>query len=795
MTKVLKKPLSIILAVLMVMSVFIAVPMTASAATTGSFGSLTWNIDEEGTLTFSGSGATPMDAFAQNGDVKKVIINDSVTELGAYAFDRCSNLTEVDIQNPSVSLEGTSHHFSNTGVTTVTLPEGMTTIPQGMFRHCRALTTVDLPSTITSIEDMAFLDSGLQSISVPEGATYDSSSFETDSLQSLTLEGSSPMTFTGRELTFLSDAATVYIPEGSTYVYSNTTATLYVKDSGNEEAQDMLEYAQENLNMYIEEFGYSPEEALEEVNDMFGDWYGMNVTTEGPFTVPLNEGDKCEAVFGGATIGKYVPAPTTYTVTWKNSDEVLETDTDVAEGTTPTYDGAEPTKADDETYTYTFSGWSDGTNTYGASDTLPSVSANVTYTATFDATDLFVINDGVLTAYNGDKSALTTLTIPDEVTEISGSVFKNCTNLESVNLNNVVKVTGESFFGCSKLSSVIGTKLKYAGYRSFCTTTASLRTLTMRSGNNGADKKGLDSAFIVQAMVDAGQPTWYFYTVVRKGNDGNDFHYTAFNQTFLVEEGVEPFIESDYEAEQTASSGVNKSAIIYIKIDDENRTIKVKSNESNVSGYGPGTKILIDGVQYTIVEETGINYGDDNYIKQDDKVTVSDSDEGKKKFDLHLNQYLNMQMLGVQLKKSIETKGGEDGIRFVTAVNSKLLKGSNIKDYGYIVVKAKADTPVEKIYAKMDKLTYDKVDNKNRFRCYGSSNTISGKFGQYASETEYKYVTLSLTGTGTSNDTVAARFYVQTKDDKYYYADYIDGNNATHGGMAFNLVDVFDNLK
>lgn len=484
-----------------------------------------------------------------------------------------------------------------------------------------------------------------------------------------------------------------------------------------------------------------------------------------------------------------------YTVTWKNEDgTTLETDNDVAEGTTPTYDGETPYKADGANCIYTFSGWTDGTNTYGKDETLPAVTANVTYTATFDATDLFVINDGVLTAYNGDKSALTTLTIPDEVTEISGSVFKNCTNLESVNLNNVVKVTGESFFGCSKLSSVIGTKLKYAGYRSFCTTTASLRTLTMRSGNNGADKKGLNSAFIVQAMVDAGQPTWYFYTVVRKGNDGNDFHYTAFNQTFLVEEGVEPFIESDYEAEQTASSGVNKSAIIYIKIDDENRTIKVKSNESNVSGYGPGTKILIDGVQYTIVEETGINYEDDNYIKPDDKVTVSDSDEGKTKFGLNLDKYFNMQILGVQLKKSIETKGGEDGIRFVTAVNSKLLKGNKIEDYGYIVVKAKAGTSADKIYENMDKLTYDKVDAKNRFSCYGSSNTISGEFGQYASDTDYKYVTLAITGTEASADTVAARFYVKTTDGEYHYADY-ENASGVHGGIAFNIADVLGNLK
>ncbi len=209
-------------------------------------------------------------------------------------------------------------------------------------------------------------------------------------------------------------------------------------------------------------------------------------------------------------------------------------------------------------------------------------------------------------------------------------------------------------------------------------------------------------------------------------------------------------------------------------------------------GFAPVTSPNADG-KYVV--DVPVNYDGEHTLNPNDRIAVSDEDEGKKKFDLHLNQYLNMQMLGVQLKSSITTEGGEDGIRFVTAVNSNLLKGNNIKDYGYIVVKAKANTSVDKIYANMDNLTYNNVDGKNRFRCYGSSNTISGKFGQYASDTEYKYVTLSLTGTQDSNDTVAARFYVQTKDDKYYYADYIDGNNATHGGMAFDLASVRNNLK
>ena len=76
-----------------------------------------------------------------------------------------------------------------------------------------------------------------------------------------------------------------------------------------------------------------------------------------------------------------------YDVTWKNDDGTeLEKDENVVVGTTPTYDGEAPTKAEDEQNTYTFSGWNDGQTTYGLSDTLPAVSGDVTYTATFTAT-------------------------------------------------------------------------------------------------------------------------------------------------------------------------------------------------------------------------------------------------------------------------------------------------------------------------------------------------------------------------------------------------------------------------
>ena len=67
-----------------------------------------------------------------------------------------------------------------------------------------------------------------------------------------------------------------------------------------------------------------------------------------------------------------------FTVTWKNwNGNVLETDTNVAYGSTPSYDGSTPTRATSGGYSYAFSSWS---------PTPVAVTANATYTAQFTAT-------------------------------------------------------------------------------------------------------------------------------------------------------------------------------------------------------------------------------------------------------------------------------------------------------------------------------------------------------------------------------------------------------------------------
>ena len=75
---------------------------------------------------------------------------------------------------------------------------------------------------------------------------------------------------------------------------------------------------------------------------------------------------------------------TAFTVTWKNGETVIKTDSNVQSGTKPQYKGMPPTKAEDADFTYTYSGWTDGQETYAPGE-LPNVTGNVTYTAVFTA--------------------------------------------------------------------------------------------------------------------------------------------------------------------------------------------------------------------------------------------------------------------------------------------------------------------------------------------------------------------------------------------------------------------------
>ena len=101
----------------------------------------------------------------------------------------------------------------------------------------------------------------------------------------------------------------------------------------------------------------------------------------------------------------YTNTTNTYTVTWKNEDgSVLETDTGVAYGTTPSYDGETPTKAADAQYTYTFNTWS---------PEVATVTGDAEYTATYNKTAIEYTITYVLNGGTNPDDAKTTYTAED----------------------------------------------------------------------------------------------------------------------------------------------------------------------------------------------------------------------------------------------------------------------------------------------------------------------------------------------------------------------------------------------
>ena len=92
-------------------------------------------------------------------------------ELGSRAFYNCTGLTSLSLPSGITSI-GSKAFSGCSGLTSLSLPSGLTSIGYNAFSGCSGLTSLSLPSGLTSIGDEAFSGcSGLTSLSLPSGLT------------------------------------------------------------------------------------------------------------------------------------------------------------------------------------------------------------------------------------------------------------------------------------------------------------------------------------------------------------------------------------------------------------------------------------------------------------------------------------------------------------------------------------------------------------------------------------------------------------------------------------------------
>lgn len=128
----------------------------------------TYELSMDGTLTISGTGAIKKLAFLYGNNIKKVIINEGITEIGDQAFSDCQQLTQVEIPS-SVTQIGSSAFLNCQSLKSITLPEFINQIEDETFFGCQKLTQIQIPSHVTQIGRSAFQNcQSLTSITLPE---------------------------------------------------------------------------------------------------------------------------------------------------------------------------------------------------------------------------------------------------------------------------------------------------------------------------------------------------------------------------------------------------------------------------------------------------------------------------------------------------------------------------------------------------------------------------------------------------------------------------------------------------
>jgi hypothetical protein len=97
--------------------------------------------------------------FFGQGNLTSVTLPDTLTSLGASVFGLCSGLTSITLPISLTSL-GSGCFGGCSGLASASLPAGLTDLPDSVFSGCSGLITITIPNSVTNIGGEAFADCG-----------------------------------------------------------------------------------------------------------------------------------------------------------------------------------------------------------------------------------------------------------------------------------------------------------------------------------------------------------------------------------------------------------------------------------------------------------------------------------------------------------------------------------------------------------------------------------------------------------------------------------------------------------